>query len=207
MLQVDVSATVRTNFGKGASRSLRRSGQTPAILYGPKSDPMALALDTNAFTKTLLHLQRRNAVVNLGIASDSGEERKNVIIKEIQVDPIQDTLKHADFYEISLDTPSTFTVPVNYVGKAAGVELGGDMSISVTHVNLKGNPLDIPDFIAVDVTPLEINDKFSCKELNIPENVTLLEDENKVCVFIGSASASAAESDEEVEGAEAEAAE
>jgi large subunit ribosomal protein L25 len=184
MLQVDVSAQVRKNTGKGAARTMRRAGKTPAVIYGSKNDPLTLTLDTHSFTKTLLHLQRRNAVVNLDIETDSGIEKRHVLIKEIQVDPIHDTLEHADFYEISLDSPRTFTVPIRYSGKARGVEMGGDMSISVNKIKVKGNPLDIPDMIEVDVTPLGTHEHFTCQDLSLPANVTLLDDKNKVCVAI-----------------------
>lgn len=184
MIQVDVSAQVRKDFGKGGARSLRRSGQTPAIMYGPKTEPLPLSVDTRAFTKTLLYLQRRNAVINLDIAGESGSDKRHVVIKELQVNPIQDSLEHADFYEISLDTPSVFPVPLKYRGKAAGVDMGGDMSITVNTVNLKGNPLDIPDFIEVDVSPLQTNESITCADLAVPDNVTLLEKPQRVCVAV-----------------------
>ena len=193
MLQVDVSAQIRKNFGKGAARTLRRSGKTPAIIYGSKNEPLALALDTHVFTKTLLHLQRRNAVVSLDIETDAGVEKRHVVIKEIQVDPIHDTLKHADFYEINLDSPRTFTVPVKYAGKARGVEMGGDLSVTVHEIKVKGNPLDIPDVIDVDVTPLGTNEHFVCQDLTLPANVTLLSPKDKVCVAVVTARAVAAE--------------
>ena len=193
MLQVDVSAQVRKNTGKGAARTMRRAGKTPAVIYGSKNDPLTLTLDTHSFTKTLLHLQRRNAVVNLDIETDSGIEKRHVIIKEIQVDPIHDTLEHADFYEISLDSPRTFTVPIKYSGKARGVEMGGDMSISVNKIKVKGNPLDIPDMIEVDVTRLGTHEHFTCQDLSLPDNVTLLDDKKKVCVAIVTARAAIAE--------------
>ncbi len=184
MIQVDVTAQVRTSFGKGAARSLRRTGQTPAIIYGLKTDPIALSLDTRSFTKTLLELQRRNAVVNLEVEGGEGAGKKHVLIKEIQVDPIKDSLKHADFYEISLDVPSAFSVPVNYKGKAAGVDLGGELIVSLTHVSLQANPLDIPDTLELDISSLNIGDSISCKDIQLPANVTLLDDENKVCVAV-----------------------
>ena len=193
MLQVDVSAQVRKNTGKGAARTLRRSGKIPAVIYGAQNDPLSLKLDTHSFTKTLLHLQRRNAVVNLDIETESGVEKRHVIIKEIQVDPITDTLEHADFYEIKLDSPRTFTIPVKYSGKARGVEMGGDMSISLNEIKVKGNPLDIPDMIEVDVTPLGTGDHIICQDLALPENVTLLNNKNKVCVAILTVRAAAEE--------------
>ena len=193
MLQVDVSAQVRKSFGKGAARTLRRSGKTPAIIYGAKNEPLALTLDTHGFTKTLLHLQRRNAVVSLDIETDAGVEKRHVVIKEIQVDPIHDTLKHADFYEINLDAPRTFTVPVKYSGKARGVEMGGDLSITVHEISVKGNPLDIPDVIEVDVAPLGTNEHFVCQDLALPANVTLLSPKDKACVAVVTARAVVAE--------------
>ena len=193
MLQVDVSAQVRKNTGKGAARTLRRAGKTPAVIYGSNNDPIPLILDTHSFTKTLLHLQRRNAVVNLDIETDAGIEKRHVLIKEIQVDPIYDTLEHADFFEINLDAPRTFSIPVKYKGKAKGVEMGGDMNISVNEIKVKGNPLDIPDMIEVDVTPLGTNEHIACQDLSLPANVTLLGDKKKVCVAIVTARAAAAE--------------
>jgi len=202
MLQVDVTARVRSNFGKGAARSLRRAGQTPAVLYGPKIDPMALELDTRSFTKTLLGLQRRNAVVTLDV---EGGDKRHVLIKELQVDPVQDTLTHADFYEIVLDEPSVFSVPIQYEGKAGGEELGGELSTHITSVEIQGKPLDIPDFISLDISSLELGDKLTCSDMSIPENVSLLDDADKVCVVIVTASAEPEElEEEEVEAAEGE---
>ena len=202
MLQVDVTARVRSNFGKGAARSLRRAGQTPAVLYGPKIDPIALELDTRSFTKTLLGLQRRNAVVTLDV---EGGDKRHVLIKELQVHPVQDTLTHADFYEIVLDEPSVFSVPIQYEGKAVGVEMGGELSIHITSVDIQGKPLDIPDFIPLDISSLELGDKLTCSDMSIPENVSLLDDADKVCIAIVTASAEPEElEEEEVEAAEAE---
>lgn len=190
MLQVDVSAQVRKNTGKGAARTLRRSGKTPAVIYGSQKVPLSLILDTHLFTKTLLHLQRRNAVVNLDI---EGVEKRQVIIKEIQVNPIDNTLEHADFYEIKLDAPRIFTIPLKYTGKARGVDMGGDISVSTNEIKVKGNPLDIPDTIEVDVTPLGIGENISCQDLQLPENVALLENKSKICVAVITARAAVAE--------------
>ena len=201
MLQVDVTARVRSNFGKGAARSLRRAGQTPAVLYGPKTDPIALELDTRSFTKTLLGLKRRNAVVTLDV---EGGDKRHVLIRELQVDPVQDTLTHADFYEIHLDEPSIFSVPIQYEGNAVGVELGGELSIHIASVDIQGKPLDIPDFIPLDISSLELGDKLTCSDMSIPENVSLLDDADKVCIAIVTASVEP-EEEEEVEAAEAEA--
>ena len=83
MLQVDVAAQVRNTFGKGAARTLRSAGLTPAVLYGPKTEPMALEVDTRGFTRTLLDIQRRPAVVTLHIVLDIAKRLAKKIRKEI----------------------------------------------------------------------------------------------------------------------------
>ncbi|MEN8256471.1 MAG: 50S ribosomal protein L25 [Thermodesulfobacteriota bacterium] len=181
MIQIDVTAQLRDKFGKGAARTIRRDGRTPAILYGPKTDPMALTLDTHSFTKSLLGLQRRNAVISLDI---EGDGQKNVMVKDIQVDPVNNALKHADFYELDMDNVYTYSVPVVYTGKAKGLDTGGDMQTYVNSVDLKGKPLNIPDSIEVDVTPLQVDDKITLAELAIPEGVTLLGKAEAVCVAV-----------------------
>lgn len=185
MLQFDVSASVRQEFGKGAARELRRSGKTPAVLYGPKTEPVTLALDTKSMTKMLLSIQRRNAVLHLDI--DGAEGKRPVIVKELQVDPIKDTLSHADFYEISLEAPLELTVPLQYTGKARGVEMGGDLVVSRNTVTLKGKPLDFPDSIEVDVTELDPGDAITCGQLAVPANVNLIDDADTVCVAVSAA--------------------
>jgi large subunit ribosomal protein L25 len=160
-----------------------------------------LELDTRSFTKTLLGLKRRNAVVTLDV---EGGDKRHVLIRELQVDPVQDTLTHADFYEIHLDEPSIFSVPIQYEGNAVGVELGGELSIHIASVDIQGKPLDIPDFIPLDISSLELGDKLTCSDMSIPENVSLLDDADKVCIAIVTASAEP-EEEEEVEAAEAEA--
>ena len=182
MLKVDMAAQTRKTFGKGAARTIRRAGKTPAVLYGPKTEPVALELNTKEFTKGLLFINRRNAVVSLNV--DGGSVTRHVMVKEIQADPVHDTLVHADFVEISLDAEMSLTVPLKFSGKAKGVDLGGDIQTPVTSVRLAGKPLDIPDFVEVDVTPLEIGASMSCADLGIPAGVKLVSDGTKVCATV-----------------------
>ena len=96
MIQVEMSAAVRNEFGKGAMRRMRAAGVTPAVVYGaPGSEVQALQVNTKDFYKNLLMIQRRNAVLSITI--DSGAVR-HVLIQDVQADPvIIDRLEHADF--------------------------------------------------------------------------------------------------------------
>ena len=192
MLQVEMSADVRTVTGKGAMRQLRIAGKTPAIMYGIADKPVSLALDTKKLTSQLLDIARRNAVITLNV--DGGGE-KSVLVREIQTEPVKDTLVHVDFMEIDLEVARTFSVPVVYTGTAIGADLGGVEHVSVTKVDLKGKPLDLPNTCDVNVTTLAINDFIKIGDLKIPEGVELLADAEAVCVMIEPAPTGVAPSD------------
>ena len=184
MLQVDVTARVRKTFGKGAARTLRRNGWIPGNLYGPKLDPMALELETKPLMKTLLSIHRQNAVINLGIDEGGKTSKRHVMTKEIQTDPVQDSLVHADFYEISLDVPMTLPIPIKYSGKAKGVDLGGELHFAMNTIALKGKVLDLPDLVELDISSLGLGDRLTCKDIKLPKNVSLQEKEDAVCVSV-----------------------
>ena len=199
MIQVDMAALVRQDFGKGASRRLRSAGNTPAILYGRHSEPKALTMETKQLVKELLKISGRNAVITLDV--DGGKH--HVMVKEIQTDPVMDTLVHADFLEISIEAPAMYTVPLNIVGTAKGVDLGGFLQVSKKGGLVKGLPLDIPDSIEVDVTALELHGKgINCSDLNIPGNITLQEDDAALCMSVVTPKLVEVEEEEEFEEAE-----
>ncbi len=188
MLQVDISASPRDTFGKGAMRRLRVSGSTPAVLYGNNKDVMALQLNTKAFVKSLHSISRKNAVVNLSI----GDDLRHVMMREVQTDPVTDSLIHADFYEINLDAPRTFTVKIDIVGKAKGVDKGGELILVKPVIVLEGAPLDIPDSITLDVTELDSGQAITFADIAIPDGVKMVSSCDTVCVEVISAKAAAA---------------
>ena len=184
MLQFDLTAQVRGTFGKGSSRRLRRGGLTPAVMYGNIMEPVSLQMDVKELTNTLLKVQRRNAVYTLHLKKDDAEVCHHVMVKELQREPVSGDLVHADFCAISLEAPLVFTVPVNFVGKAKGVDLGGDLTILVRSVVLKGRPLDIPEFLEKDISDLGVDEKYTNADLNIPAGVQLLSDKDAVCASV-----------------------
>ena len=206
MIQQDMTAAMRQDFGKGATHRLRQNGYAPAILYGKKTEPMALAMESKTLTRELLRLHGHNAVVTLDIQGEKGNKKHHVLIKDIQTDPITDAVLHVDFFEIDLDKEITLEVPVNYTGTAKGVDMGGILNILAHTVKVKGMPLAIPDNITVDVTPLELTGHgITCGDLAVPDNVELEEELDRVCVSVVAPSKTIEE--EEAEAEEAEAAE
>lgn len=184
MLQVRMDSTVRTVFGKGPMRQLRMREITPANLYSGGKEPVSLQFDTAKLYKDLLFIHGQNAVVTLQIEGDAVGER-HVLVQEIQKEPLSGNLLHVDFLEIDLQKAADFTVPIEYVGTAKGVDLGGELQVFKEAVHLRGCPLDIPDVIRVDITPLEQGGAgLTYGDLPLPVNVQLLEKTSVTCVAV-----------------------
>jgi large subunit ribosomal protein L25 len=181
MFQVDVTASKRENFGKCAMRRLRVDGNTPAVLYGNNKDVMALQLETAPFLRSLFQISRKNAVVNLSI---DGDDTRHVMMKEIQTDPVDDSLIHADFFEIDLQTPKSFAVPIELTGTAIGTDLGGVLTIHNPTIQVEGLPLEIPDNVSVDITDLNIGDSIAFSAIELSGNVKMVSDATNLFVEI-----------------------
>ena len=203
MIQQDMTASIRDKFGKGATHKLRQAGLAPAILYGGKTEPVALSMNAKSLSKDLLRLHGHNAVVSLNIEGEKGGKKKHhVLIKDVQTDPVTDSVLHVDFLEIELEKEIAMDVPIQFIGKAKGVDLGGILNILAHTVKIKGLPLEIPDDIVVDVTPLELGSHgITFGDLTIPGNVTLEEETEKVCVSIVAPKSAEEEAAEAEEGA------
>ncbi|MEE4242234.1 MAG: 50S ribosomal protein L25 [Desulfopila sp.] len=201
MLKIDMAASIRKETGKGAMRQLRINGMTPAVVYGGGGEALSLKLETQPFFQQLLKIHRKNAIISLNL--DNGST-KHVLVKDIQTDPIKDTLLHADFVEIDVDKPHTFEVPIRYTGEAKGCDLGGILNIVNETLTVEAAPLNVPDEFVVDITALNIGDSIRIDTIEIPEKVTLLADPEDVCVSVISLQKGAAEdeSEEEIESAE-----
>jgi len=184
MLQVDMPSEVRTAFGKGAMRRLRRSNLVPGVCYSGGEQPIPLQFDAVDLHKNLLHIHGRNAVITLDVA---GEDRRqhHVLVQEIQQDPVTDRVLHVDLLKIDLDRPLSFEVPLEFTGTAKGVDLGGELHVFRRVVHLRGRALDIPDSIVTDITPLERGGAgLTYGDLKLPENVEMLDDPEVVCVTV-----------------------
>lgn len=200
MFQVEMSASVRTVSGKGPMRQLRMKGLTPAVVYGGGAEALKLQLDSKTLMAKLLQFYRRNTVVTLKI---EGEGERSVMIREVQTDPVRDTLVHVDFCELDLAKDRAYSVPVSYKGVAKGVDLGGVLVVSHPEIVLEGKPLDIPDECVLDISGMMIGDEITCGAIEIPGNVKMVTDPKAVAVAIAKPGAKPVEAEEE-EGEEAE---
>lgn len=152
--QLTLSAQTRQTKGKGAARSLRRTGQVPAVIYGHGREAEALELDGAALGKAL---QGASAATVLQVTVDD-RAPVSALIREVQRDPLRSsTVLHLDLYEIHADQKITVSVPVHLKGVPDGVRnFGGVLDHVRRELEVECFPADLPEFIDVDVTALTI---------------------------------------------------
>jgi len=169
-LTIEVEA--REGNGKGPARRVRQIGKMPAVFYGPSSPARSIAVDAKEFTLRLAHLEGSHLIELRSQSQDL--DRRKVLLRDIQFDPVGGKPLHADFYEVALDREIEVQVPLHFEGKAAGVTLGGILQPILREIPVSCLPTHIPEFIAVDVSSLGIHDSLHLSNLVLPEGATSL---------------------------------
>ena len=164
-----IRAEPRQAAGKGGARKLRAAGFLPAVVYGPKSPGRLLVLDPNAF---LLQRQQYGASHLYNVAIDGGASFK-ALIKHIDVDPLSRKMLHADLYEVDMANRIRVEVPIELIGKPAGLIDGGMLSQILRQIEVEVLPDRIPEKIQVDVSPLKVGDSLHLSDMKLPPGVRL----------------------------------
>ena len=174
MLRLTVESQIRQEFGKNANRRLRAAGWVPGIVYGRKLSPVAVSVDPKDLDRILHSDTGHNTIFTLKYE----DQATDVLIRELQRDPVGEELLHADFIAVSMDRTMIFDVPVEIVGTAAGVKMyGGILDLVLREIHLECLPGNLPDHIRIDVTDLEIGDSVRVEQLEVDtDKVTILSD-------------------------------
>ncbi|HEY7139944.1 MAG TPA: 50S ribosomal protein L25 [Methylomirabilota bacterium] len=166
----ELSVEPREALGKGAVGRLRRKGLVPAILYGGGGAPVTLSVTPAEVHRTLHGHGAGGVLVNLRLPGDA--EPRTAVVRELQYDPVRDTLIHIDFQAVRMDEEITVEVPIHVVGEAAGVkEQSGVLALLMRTVEVSCLPSLIPEHIDVDVSALRIHDVATVAGLQLPEGV------------------------------------
>lgn len=176
-----VKSEKRDMFGKNASRRIRRSGMIPAILYGEGGLSVPLVLGKKDIVAILKSESGENTIFR--IAFDS--EERDVMIKDVQVDPTTDALLHADLIQIAMDKAIRVAVAVELLGEAVGVKMeGGFVDFMMREVEVECLPTNIPEHIAIDISPLHLHQSLKVQDLAPPEGVKIISEPSAVVVLI-----------------------
>lgn len=169
----ELTAEFRDAQGKGASRRLRHENKVPAILYGGHRDPRALALD---HTKLLLMLDNErfySTIINLRV----GDVTQAAILKDVQRHPAKNAVLHVDLQRVLEDEKIRISIPLHFKNEsiAPGVKKGGVVSHLRNEIEVSCLPKDLPEFVDVDLSKVELNQMLHLSDLAVPEGVEILE--------------------------------
>ncbi|HEX3547931.1 MAG TPA: 50S ribosomal protein L25/general stress protein Ctc [Mycobacterium sp.] len=206
-----LTALVRTETGKGASRRARRNGKVPAVLYGHGADPQHLELDAHDFAAVLRH-SGTNAVLTLDV---EGKEQF-ALTKALDIHPIRRRIQHVDLLVVRRGEKVTVEVNVVVEGEAAPETL---VTQDTNTIEIEAEALSIPESVSVSIEGAEIGTQFTAGSITLPAGVTLVSDPDMLVVNVvaaptaedlegeGAGEVEEAEGEAAEEGAEGEAAE
>ena len=177
-----VVAFERSVQGTGASRRLRNSGKTPGIIYGGKDAVSVIELDHNA----LFHALRKEAFHSSILDLEIDGKAQKVLLRDYQMHPFKPLVLHIDFQRVSATEKVHMRVPLHFINAdtSAAVKLqGAVVSHIATELEVSCLPADLPEFIEVDLSNIEVGHGIHAKDLALPKGVSLvlhIEQENPV---------------------------
>jgi len=178
MSEFNLSAELREDAGKGASRRLRRENAVPAIVYGGKAGgndrkPQAIVLKANELNKVLENEAFYSSVITLTI----GEKAEQVVLKDLQRHPSKALIWHADFLRVSKTTKIKAHDPLHFINEESCVGVktgGGKIAHQLTSLDIICNAGDLPEFIEVDLANAEAGTVIHLSDLKLPKGVESL---------------------------------
>jgi large subunit ribosomal protein L25 len=178
---IKIKGEIRELFGKNAARRLRKEGRVPANLYGTEADNVSLTLDK----KDIFEILRSEAGENTIFKISYDSKIQDVMIKEIQTNPVNDELLHVDLILIAMDKEIRITVPFVLIGEAVGVKMeGGFVDFVTREIELECLPKAIPEHIEVDISDLHLHQSIKVEEISLPEGAKWISDPETVIAMI-----------------------
>jgi len=196
----ELKAEAREKVGKGSARETRRNGKVPAVIYGDKQPPLAIALPY----KELFYKIHGGGFMTTIATIDVDGKKIQVLPKDYQLDPIRDFPMHVDFLRIGKDTVVTVEVPVHFINedKSPGIKRGGTLNVVRHEVEFTVPANAIPEFITVDLAGTDIGDSLHISAVKLPAGVKpTIGDRDFTIATIASSSAMKSEEDETTEEA------
>ena len=172
-----LNVDIRKEHGTSAARRTRLQNKVPAVVYHSGVEAIPLSVDKISLNKALRTGQ---------MIFEVNVEDKNqfVLVKEIQYHPVTDEIIHIDFQKVKEDEKISLEVAVRSSGEAQGVKLGGLLVQMLNSVTIKCKPAEIPEFLEIDVTDMEMNTNLFVKDITLPTDVEMLTAEDIAVVSV-----------------------
>ena len=174
MTNFALNAEVRSDLGKGASRRLRRNESlVPAVIYGGEKPAQSISLLAKDLAKLLENEAAFSHVLTLNVAGTN----ESVVIKALQRHPAKGFVLHADFVRVVAGQKLSAHVPLHFINEATSVgvkQQGGEVSHTITEVEVSCQPQDLPEFIEVDLAKVEVGQIVHLSDIKLPKGVELV---------------------------------
>jgi large subunit ribosomal protein L25 len=178
--RVRIEVQERESRGSAASRRLRREGLIPGVLYGRGKNPHVFCIEERDLRRALTGPAGLHAILDVVVAGQKTTHPS--ILKDYQQDVISGRLAHIDLQEVRLDQPIQAQVVIELVGEAAGSVEGGVLSQVTREINVEALPLEVPERIEVDVSPMQMGDTLRLADIAVQEGVTYLDDPEETVI-------------------------
>ena len=162
-----LEVNVRKDQGTSAARRTRLESKVPAVVYHSGLEATPLSVDKISLNKAL-----KTGQMIFEINVDKKDQF--VLVKEIQYHPVTDEIIHIDFQKVKEDEKISLEVAVRSAGEAQGVKLGGILVQMLNNVTIKCKPTEIPEFVEIDVTDMEVNTNLFVKDISLPQDVEMI---------------------------------
>lgn len=176
MKTVSLSGSLRENVGKKDAKTLRYAGKVPCVLYGGE-EQVHFQMDQTNF-KTILFTPE-TFIIDIKV----GKKTYKALLKDVQYHPVGDHVLHADFFEVNPEKPVVVSLPVKVKGTSPGVIRGGKLKVKLTRLSVKGLISNMPDFIEINISKLNVGQNIKIKNLQF-DNLTFLGNSNAVVVEV-----------------------
>tara|TARA_B100001564_G_scaffold301939_1_gene269468 strand:+ start:208 stop:870 length:663 start_codon:yes stop_codon:yes gene_type:complete len=192
MKSITINGTIRKVLGKKSTKELRKQDMVPCVLYG-EGEPIHFTAKELDFSKLVYTPNAHTVKIILE------KNELDAILQDIQFHPLSDKILHIDFYQLNENKEVAMEIPVKTEGSAPGVLItGGVLILNQRKLKVKALPENLPDFITVDISNLELGDKLYSSELRT-EKYEFLHPENTVVCQVKVARASLKEIESETE--------
>lgn len=174
MKVIALKGALRSGLGKSANKQIRKEGKVPCVVYG-KGQNVHFSVYQADF-KNLVYTPN-TYLVQLNIDGAV----KLAKVQELQYHPTSEDIVHADFFEVTADSPIAIPVPVKVVGNSPGLRAGGKLQLKIKKLNVSALISDLPEFIEVNIDKLQIGKSIKVGEISV-DKLQLLDSENNSIV-------------------------
>jgi large subunit ribosomal protein L25 len=188
-MTIQLSALSRDISGKSAARALAKEGRIPAVVYGPKQEATSISLSASEFKKVLRDAGESSVIELSGLGKGM-----QVLIHDVDYDPVTTMPRHADLYAIEKGAKVEVAVPLSFVGESPAVKGGANLVKVMHELPIEADPANLPHELEVDISVLAAEgDQIHVKDIHVPAGVAVQAEADEVVALIQAVEAEAEE--------------